>query len=64
MIRAVYRDGKIQPLEKVPAEWHDGQKLTVERTGRMVSPEEMKAIDELGTQVDAATSKIPDVGQE
>ena len=29
MIRAVYRDGAIQPLDAVPGDWHNGQELEV-----------------------------------
>jgi predicted DNA-binding antitoxin AbrB/MazE fold protein len=31
MIRAVYRNGVIYPIEPVPAEWSDGQEVRVER---------------------------------
>jgi len=29
MIRAVYRDGKIQPVDKVPPDWPEGQSLEI-----------------------------------
>jgi hypothetical protein len=29
MIRAIYRDGAIQPLDELPSTWHDGQELVV-----------------------------------
>ena len=29
MIRAIYRDGYIQPLDELPSTWHDGQELVV-----------------------------------
>ena len=29
MIRAVFRDGVIQPVDDVPADWHDGDELCV-----------------------------------
>jgi hypothetical protein len=32
MPRAVLKDGTIQPLEPLPAEWRDGQELRVEST--------------------------------
>ena len=30
MIRAVLKKGKIHPLEKLPAHWHEGQELFIE----------------------------------
>lgn len=30
-IKAVLRDGRIQPLEPLPPEWMDGQELLVEQ---------------------------------
>ena len=29
MIRAVFRDGVIQPVDAVPTDWHDGDELCV-----------------------------------
>jgi hypothetical protein len=29
MIRAIYRDGTIHPMDEVPADWHDGKELEV-----------------------------------
>lgn len=29
MIRAVFRDGVIQPVDAVPTDWHDGEELCV-----------------------------------
>jgi len=29
MIRAIYRDGAIRPLDKLPSEWRNGQELEV-----------------------------------
>jgi hypothetical protein len=30
VIKAVYRDGKIHPLDPVPADWTDGQRLQIQ----------------------------------
>jgi hypothetical protein len=30
MIRAIVRDGRIQPIDPLPATWEDGQELEVE----------------------------------
>jgi hypothetical protein len=57
MIRAVYRDGAIQPLDTVPAEWHEGDKLVVEQVETMPTVEE---IDKWAADVEAAAAKIAD----
>ena len=31
MVKAVVRGGEIRPLEPLPADWHDGQPLRVEK---------------------------------
>ena len=31
MINAIINRGEIQPLEPLPADWHDGQKLRIEK---------------------------------
>lgn len=38
MIRAVFRQGEIQPLDPVPAAWVDGQELRIEATGQSPLP--------------------------
>jgi hypothetical protein len=57
MIRAVYRDGAIQPLDQVPPEWHEGDKLVVEQVETTPSAEE---IEEWAAGVEAAAAKISD----
>lgn len=47
MIRAVLRDGIIYPVDPVPAEWAEGQPLSVEQMAQMdddapEDPEELK----------------------
>lgn len=48
MIRAIYRDGVLQPLDPVPAEWTDGRELNVEPAERGEVPDaaELERIDE------------------
>jgi hypothetical protein len=29
MIRAIYHDGKIQPLDAIPGDWHEGDELVI-----------------------------------
>ena len=40
MIRAVYRNGKIEPLGGVPAEWEENEELTIEMAERFLGPDE------------------------
>src|SRR5204862_24585 len=42
MIRAVLKKGKIQPLEKLPAHWRDGQELFIEGGDPSDDPEEIE----------------------
>ena len=58
MIRAVYRNGSIQPVDKVPGSWLHGEELTVEQTGGKMSPEEIHEFDAWVADVEAATAKI------
>jgi hypothetical protein len=54
-IKAVLRDGHIQPLEPLPSEWKDGQELVVEQ------PEPASALAEVGAwakDLDAATARL------
>ena len=57
MIRAIYRDGAIQPLDELPADWHEGDKLVVEQVETTPTPEE---IDEWVAEVEAAAAQISD----
>jgi hypothetical protein len=42
MIRAILKKGKIQPLDKLPAHWRDGQELIVEGSGPSDDPAEIE----------------------
>lgn len=33
MIRAIYRDGKIEPVDELPGEWHNGEPLEIRPLG-------------------------------
>jgi hypothetical protein len=55
MIRAVYRDGKIQPLDEVPKGWREGDRLVVEHEEATPSAEE---IDKWTAEVEAAAAQI------
>jgi hypothetical protein len=57
MIRAVYRDGAIRPVDDVPVGWQEGDKLIVDQEETTPTPEE---IDAWVADVEAATSQILD----
>jgi hypothetical protein len=57
MIRAIYRDGAIQPLDEVPADWREGDELIVDQADEVPSAEEL---DAWVADVEAAVAKIPD----
>ncbi len=56
MIRAVYRKGKIQPVDAVPDDWADGQELVVEADADSISRNNDGWLEELN----AAAAKIPE----
>jgi hypothetical protein len=56
MIRAVYRKGKIQPVDAVPDDWADGQELVVEAEAGSTSRNDDGWLAELN----AAAAKIPE----
>jgi hypothetical protein len=60
MIRAVYRDGKIEPLDKIPAYWDEGQELEIQQTGGKMSPEEFDELDQWVAEMEEATKNITD----
>jgi predicted DNA-binding antitoxin AbrB/MazE fold protein len=43
VIKAVYENGTIQPMEPIPTEWVEGQELEIVE----VSPQEKERLDEL-----------------
>ncbi len=57
MIRAIYRKGKIQPVDAVPEDWADGQELTIESAPSVPTPKELEA---WSADVAAATADISD----
>jgi hypothetical protein len=55
-IRAIIRDGTIQPIEPLPPGWAEGQELIVEE------PESRRPDADIGRwaqELDAATAQIP-----
>lgn len=56
MIRAVFRQGNIQPLDAVPAAWQEGEELLVQEAATASpSPE---AVTAWAAEVEAATARI------
>jgi predicted DNA-binding antitoxin AbrB/MazE fold protein len=56
MIRAVYRDGAIQPLDDVPAEWKEGKRLEIRE---LRDDEAENNSDNWLGRLNAAAAKIP-----
>jgi hypothetical protein len=54
MIRAVFKDGKIQPLDPPPSDWQDGRELIVEEAE--TTPEDLdewyRGVKELVAKID------------
>ncbi len=56
IIKAILRDGVIQPVEPLPPAWADGQELVVEEP----EPDRAAAeIDRWAQELEAATAQIP-----
>ena len=58
MIRAIFHNGTIRPLDEIPGHWLDGEELTVEQTGGKLSSEELEEIDDWVAEMKAATAGI------
>ena len=56
MIRAVLKDGRIQPLDPIPEEWSDGKPLQVEEAEVTDSADDLeewiKEVEALAAEVD------------
>ena len=57
MIRAVYRKGRIQPVDAVPEAWSDGQELVIEEAGLS---SESSHDDGWLEELNVAAAKIPE----
>jgi hypothetical protein len=55
-IKAILRDGRIQPLEPLPPDWTDGQELVVEEPDLGQTPAE---IQQWAKELEESTAKIP-----
>ncbi len=57
-IRAVLRNGQIQPLEPFPPDWADGQELVVEEP-YLSQAEELSHLDDWTNDLEAAAAQVP-----
>jgi len=55
-IKAILRDGHIQPLEPLPSAWSDGQELVVEEPDSVVAQTQL---DQWEKELEAAAAQIP-----
>jgi len=55
-IKAILRDGRIQPLEPLPPDWIEGQELLVEEPA---SAGTQAQVDQWANDLDKTTAQIP-----
>jgi hypothetical protein len=55
-IKAILRDGRIQPLEPLPPDWTDGQELVVEEPDSVGADAQ---VNQWANDLDKATAQIP-----
>ena len=60
MIRAVVRQGAIQPLDSLPAEWREGQELEISESMWANWPPTTEELEAWSADVEAATAGITD----
>ena len=58
MIRAIYRDGRIQPLDAIPADWQEGDELVVDALPSANNSEE--SFEEWVADLNEAAAQISD----
>jgi hypothetical protein len=61
MIRAVYRNGEIQPLEEIPSNWQEGQELVVDLLAKS-EPSETR--EQWNVEMEAAGAGLTDEDDE
>ena len=57
MVRAVFKKGKIQPLDTFPESWKEGQELLIEEADVAADPEELAA---WSREIEEAAERIPE----
>lgn len=55
-VRAILRNGQIQPIEPLPSRWSEGQELLIEEPNTAPSQAEL---DEWARDLEEAVAKIP-----
>ncbi|HEX3552512.1 MAG TPA: hypothetical protein VIA62_04725 [Thermoanaerobaculia bacterium] len=61
MVRAILKDGLIQPIEELPETWTEGQPLVIDAAGPRVSTEDIRA---WSREIAAAAELIPEEDHE
>jgi hypothetical protein len=57
MVRAIFKDGLIQPIEDLPETWSEGQPLVIDAAEAPVAAEDIEA---WSREIAAAAEKIPE----
>lgn len=57
MIRAIYRKGAIEPLDDLPADWHEGQELVVDA---LPGADTTESFEEWAAEIKTAAAGISD----
>lgn len=60
MIRAVYREGRIQPLDPVPPEWVEGMELHIESVSDVDLPTDHDALRQWSSEMERLVSEFND----
>ena len=55
-IKAILRDGQIQPLEPLPPDWRDGQELLVEHPDLAATAAQ---VDQWANDMETAAARLP-----
>ena len=60
MIRAIYKDGVLRPLDPIPQEWSDGRELNIEPAEPPWAPDaaELERIDEWYRELEALSADV------
>lgn len=54
-IKAVIQNGRIEPLEPLPPDWHEGQEVLIESE----APQTASEIAQWSEDLEAATARVP-----
>lgn len=57
MVRAVLKEGKVQPVDDLPKTWLEGQELVIEEAE---SPADRREIEAWSREIEEAAAQIPD----